>query len=116
MSEKQLEFFDRQNSARVIPFPASARVGEARRVATIFANQRTDKARAAYWKRTITTVCTRLSTAGVDSDEVQKQLDEFGKLVVGELARIDWGAYQALVATKNEGLGEVHRVMTLLPE
>ena len=88
MRDRDLPLFNWNPPTTIIPFPAAARIGEARHVARVFANQGTAKARAAYWKRTIATFRRRLTSAGISADTIQQHVDEFRDLVECELARI----------------------------
>ena len=85
---RQMNLLEWTVPTRIIAFPASARIGEARHVADVFIRQSTEKAQAAYWRRTICTFRRRLASAGVEADTIDNEVIAFRKLVESELSRL----------------------------
>lgn len=76
----------------VIPFPASHRVGKARRVAEVLKGKRGRDADT-YWHRTIETMLNQMERASVPRAEAERQARDFFAAVQGELRAMGYATH-----------------------
>lgn len=73
-------------SSKVIPFPASRRIGKVRRVAEVLLRSN-PRAAEAYWRRITADLARPLSQAGIHRDVIEAEITAFRETVQRELLR-----------------------------
>ena len=87
----RLPLFDWKPECRVISFPQGHRVGRVRQTAKALAAAKTQRAKLAYWRRTVDTICSHLLRAGIAQEEAESQIKDFRTAVQAELNRMARG-------------------------
>lgn len=75
------------SGATVIPFPQQRNIGRARHVAQKLV-AREGKSKQSYWRRSCADLASMLSRAGLNQQDVERQLSAFRDAVGVELGRI----------------------------
>ena len=90
MQRDQLPVSAQHLPCRVIPFPASKRVGKIRRTAEVLSARRTPTSADRYWQQVVATIERQMRAAGIDDEAVGHELQAFHDAVGRHLSYADW--------------------------
>lgn len=81
-----LDYLDRLNECRVLPFPLDRMKGRVRRVAEVLSRKQGNDAKS-YWLRSLDNLTKKLKSNGVPEEDIERQCQAFYCAVQGEINR-----------------------------
>lgn len=83
-----LPLFDYVQTGRIFAFPLNRRISKVRRVAFVLQNQKSDKAKDAYYRKIDEGLKANLLKSGVNPSKINAELDLFWNAVRVELDKL----------------------------